>query len=89
MAVSPGGTHAESAMLRTADGLQCLGVPASFGANVGRLSRLRCVRAQPDLADEPLRNGAEVRGALVLVARGSVPFVEKARRAAAPARRLL
>lgn len=83
MAVSPGGKHAESATLRTADGLLCRGVPAAFGRNVGRLGRLPVVRAQPDLADAPLQNVSEARGALVLVTRGSVPFVEKARRVAA------
>ena len=83
MLVSPGGTHAETATLRTADGVLCHGVPAVFGRNTGRVARLRVVRADPDLADAPLRNGADVRGALVLVTRGAVPFVEKARRVAA------
>ncbi len=83
MAVSPGGTHAETATLRTADGLLCHGVPAAFGRNVGRLAAVQVVRAQPDLADEPLRNRSEARDALVLVTRGAVPFVEKVRRAAA------
>ena len=83
MLASPGGTHAETATLRTADGVLCHGVPAVFGRNTGRLARLRVVRADPDLADAPLRNGADVRGALVLVSRGAVPFVEKARRVAA------
>lgn len=82
MAVSPGGTHAESATLRTADGLVCHGVPAAFGTNEGELAHLRLIRAQPDLADAPLRNGSEAVGSIVLVTRGSVPFVEKARRVA-------
>jgi hypothetical protein len=83
MVVSPGGTHAETATLRTADGLLCHGVPAAFGRNTGRLARVRVIRAQPDLADAPLHNASDARGALVLVTRGAVPFVEKARRVAA------
>ena len=80
--MSPGGTHAESATLRTADGgLLVHAVPAAFGCFTHDLPRASCVLAQPELADRPLTNAAEALGAVVVVKRGGVPFVEKARHA--------
>ena len=80
--MSPGGTHAESATLRTADGgLLVHAVPAAFGCFTHDLPRASCVLAQPELADRPLTNAADALGAVVVVKRGGVPFVEKARHA--------
>ena len=56
-------------------------VVAAFGERVARLSNVPLIRAYPPLADAQLSNPHEIRGAIALIARGRVPFVEKARRA--------
>jgi hypothetical protein len=57
---------------------------AEFGARLARIGpSARLVAAQPPLADTELSNAAEVGGAVALVERGAVSFVEKARRAQA------
>eukprot|EP01047_Picozoa_sp_COSAG01_P071084 COSAG01_NODE_10941_length_2043_cov_1.408436_2_plen_60_part_00 len=42
-----------------------------------RLSDVRATLADPLLADGALRNAEEVKGSLVVILRGVVPFVEK------------
>ena len=56
---------------------------AAFGSEGCRLSEKRVVLADPLLADQAgaLVNGAMVKGSIVVIGRGVVPFVEKARRA--------
>jgi len=54
---------------------------ATFGARVARLGNVPLNRAYPPLADAQLTNPHELRGAIAVIARGGVPFVEKARRA--------
>jgi hypothetical protein len=56
---------------------------AAFGERVARLRDMPLVRAYPPLADSPITNADEMRGAIAIIARGKVPFVEKARRAQA------
>jgi hypothetical protein len=70
--------------ITTADGQEEVNATvAAFGERVARLSNVPLVRAYPPLADAQLSNPHEIRGAVAVIARGGVPFVEKARRAQA------
>ena len=60
---------------------QVRGVIADFGARAADLRHLPFVRANPPMAETDIVNG--VRGAVVVIDRGAVPLVEKARRAQA------
>ncbi len=66
----------------TEDGqVEISAVVAAFGERVARLSNVPLIRAYPPLADTQLSNPHEIRGSIAVIARGRVPFVEKARRA--------
>ena len=59
--------------------------PAGFGPTIEAVAAAHTVTglavlADPPLADRPLRNADEIRGQIGVVERGSVSFVEKARR---------
>ena len=47
------------------------------------MPELMLVRAQPPLADAPLTNAGALAGAVAVIGRGVVPFLEKVRRAQA------
>eukprot|EP01045_Picozoa_sp_COSAG04_P000512 COSAG04_NODE_12_length_42844_cov_6.769213_16_plen_442_part_00 len=53
---------------------------ADFGARAAEIRGSRAVWADPPLADGPLHNKKAVQGAVVVVTRGAVPFVEKVHR---------
>ena len=59
---------------------QAKGVIADFGARVAHLRDLPAVHSRPAMAESEIVN-AEVRGAVVVIQRGAVPLVDKARRA--------
>ena len=59
---------------------QMWGVVADFGARVANLRDLPSVHSRPAMAESDIVNG-EVRGAVVVIQRGAVPLVDKARRA--------
>lgn len=50
---------------------------ADFGARAAEIRGCRAVWADPPMVDGPLRNKQAVKGAMVVVSRGVVPFVEK------------
>ena len=83
----PGGVLAvvrEEAVLTVTTGgsqVEITATVATFGARVARLGNVPLNRAYPPLADAQLTNPHELRGAIAVIARGGVPFVEKARRA--------
>ena len=70
--------------IKTTDGeVEINATVAAFGERVARLSNVPLILAYPPLADAALTNAHEIRGAVAVIARGAVPFVEKARRAQA------
>ena len=64
-------------------GYSCVGTVAAFGAAGARVNEVPAMLTQPPLADTELVNAALLKGALAIIERGVVPFVEKARRAQA------
>ena len=64
-------------------GYSCVGTVAAFGATGARLNEVPSMMTQPPLANTALANAALLKGALAIIERGVVPFVEKARRAQA------
>ncbi len=69
----------------TLNGQEVNATAAGFGPTVELVSAAQTVNglavaANPPLADGPLRNAAALRGQIAVVERGSVSFVEKARR---------
>jgi hypothetical protein len=50
---------------------------ADFGARAAEIRGCRAVWADPPMVDGPLKNKQAVKGAVVVVARGAIPFVEK------------
>ena len=59
---------------------QVRGVVADFGARAANLRDLPAVHSRPAMAESDIVN-SEVRGAVVVIQRGAVPLVDKARRA--------
>jgi hypothetical protein len=53
---------------------------ADFGARAVEVRGCRAVWADPPMVDGPLKNKQAVKGSMVVVARGVVPFVEKVHR---------
>ena len=71
--------------LLTLNGQQVEATPAGFGPTVEPVAAAQTITglvvvADPPLADGPLRNADALRGQISVVERGSVSFVEKARR---------
>lgn len=62
-------------------GRKYVAMVAAFGAAGARLERVAAVMVDPPLADKDITNRDELSGAIAVIQRGGVPFVEKARRA--------